>query len=295
MKVLISFLRLKSGAIIIYLLLLMIFNVGFFLYDVDIEVFLYLDLLAIILIVPYLVLSFFRYKRHIEVIKAYKDFLEGDIDHQRCEYGEELYLSIIKDLKSKLDREDGLAKKHDSDIIDYFSLWVHQIKTPIAALKMLISDSDDKRLEIELLKIEDYVEMVLSYLKTLDSGDDFVFKMVDLDSVIKEEIKYFSAIFIYKKITVSYTSSDKQVLSDEKWLAFIIGQILSNALKYTKNDGQINIYLDGDVLYIEDDGIGIAAEDLPLIFERGYSGTVGPDTKELVGSVYISLSAFVTS
>ncbi len=182
---------------------------------------------------------------------------------------------------------------------DFFALWAHQIKTPIAALKLLFQDEepsigDCKR---ELFKIENYVSMALNYLRFEDMSGDMVLERCQLEPLIKQVVKKFSTIFIYQHLTVELKDLDKEILTDEKWLSFVLEQVLSNALKYTKTGG-IKIFsrdidnLDahqeifsrkGIEIVIRDTGVGIKSEDLPRVFEKGYTGYNGRIDKKASG------------
>ena len=196
---------------------------------------------------------------------------------------------------------------------DYYTMWAHQIKTPIFALRLLLQESPEENKEklSELFKIEQYVEMVLGYLRTEDMSSDLKLSHCSLDRIIRDQIHKYAGIFVSKKLTLTYESISQDVLTDEKWLGFVIGQILSNALKYTRTGG-IRIYLEkklsldtDDVsisignddcnkvenltLVIEDTGIGIRAEDIPRIFEKGYTGVNGRDDNRATGiGLYLS-------
>ncbi|ADL35620.1 two component system histidine kinase [Butyrivibrio proteoclasticus B316] len=182
---------------------------------------------------------------------------------------------------------------------DFFALWAHQIKTPIAALKLLFQDEepsigDCKR---ELFKIENYVSMALNYLRFDDMSGDLVLERCQLEPLIKQVVKKFSTIFIYQHLTVEFKDLDKEILTDEKWFSFVLEQVLSNALKYTKTGG-IKIFsrdidnLDahqeifsrnGIEIVIRDTGVGIKSEDLPRVFEKGYTGYNGRIDKKASG------------
>lgn len=139
-----------------------------------------------------------------------------------------------------------------------------------------------RELEMELFKIQQYVEMVLTYLRMEDMSADLSFAVCDLDTVIRQVVRKYSKMFILKKITLVYEPIQETVLTDEKWLSFVLEQLLSNALKYTEN-GSVHIYKKGQILVVEDTGIGIREEDLPRIFERGFTGYNGRNDKKSTG------------
>ena len=140
-----------------------------------------------------------------------------------------------------------------------------------------------RKLNADLLRIEQYVEMVLAYLRLDSTSTDYVFKEYRLDNLIRQSVRKFSSEFIGKKIRLDYEPIEKVVLTDEKWFSFVIEQLLSNALKYTRS-GSIKIYMaDENKLCIEDTGIGIASEDLPRVFEKGYTGYNGRMDKKASG------------
>lgn len=163
-----------------------------------------------------------------------------------------------------------------ADMSDYYTMWAHQIKTPIASMRLALAEQDtpeSRELSMELQRISQYVDMVLCYIR-LESGGDYVFRECDLDSIVRRAVKSFSGQFIRKRLSLSYEPLEYKVLTDEKWLLFVVEQILSNAVKYTRSGG-ITIVLDKEVLKIRDTGIGIAPEDLPRVFEKGYTGCNG--------------------
>ncbi|MGB4661846.1 MAG: sensor histidine kinase [Mobilitalea sp.] len=177
------------------------------------------------------------------------------------------------------------ADATSSEMTDYYTLWAHQIKTPIAAMRLLLQSEENYKsseLSMELFKIEQYVEMVLQYLRLDSCSSDYILKKYDLDELVKQAVRKYAKLFILKKICLHYESVSYQVLTDEKWLVFVIEQILSNALKYT-NQGSISIYRMEHTLVIEDTGIGIQEEDLPRVFEKGFTGYNGRADKKSTG------------
>ena len=171
---------------------------------------------------------------------------------------------------------------------DFFALWAHQIKTPIAALKLLFEDADPNTYECksELFKIETYVEMALNYLRFEEMSGDLVLEKCSLNSIVKQTVKKFSTVFICQHLSVELDNLDCEVLTDDKWFSFVLEQVLSNALKYTK-EGGIKIFSrdtdEGKEIVVSDSGVGIKSEDLPRVFEKGYTGYNGRVDKKASG------------
>lgn len=207
---------------------------------------------------------------------------------------EALYRSMIAKMRQEKEELIFEDQKRYTEMMDYYGMWAHQIKTPIAAMRILVQSGMDReeneenqklfrQLQMELFKTEQYVEMVLSYLKIGDIAKDMVLERCDLGKVVRQAVKKYSRLFILQKLSLEMGEIAEIVLTDEKWLSFVVEQILSNALKYTKS-GSVSIYLEQEgVLVIKDTGIGISAEDLPRIMEKGYTGYNGRIDKRSTG------------
>ena len=196
-------------------------------------------------------------------------------------------------LAEKLDEREAefYQKKSDAenrynDLVDYYTLWVHQIKTPIAASKLLVSEVTDRQLkqqlEQEIFKIDSYTNLVLQYLRLESFHDDLVLKKENIENLVKEVIRKYAIFFIQKSLSINMHDLDRGIVTDKKWLLVVIEQILSNSLKYT-NEGGIEIYMDGQDLCIKDTGIGIKNSDVLRVFERGFSGYNGRMTEQSSG------------
>ena len=201
------------------------------------------------------------------------------------------YQHLVKHLHEQCAELETKMTMDHQDMVDYYSMWVHQIKTPIAAMNVLLQTSEDgepesnlyvQDMKLELFKIEQYVEMVLTYLRMEDMSGDLSFGEYELDDLIRQAVRKYSKMFIARKIRLVYEPVQTRVLTDEKWLVFVLEQILSNALKYTRA-GSISIYMEKGKLVIQDTGIGIYEEDLPRVFEKGFTGYNGRTDKKSTG------------
>lgn len=216
------------------------------------------------------------HRRNTELISALPE-PEGIVDSD--------YQQLISVLKEKIAEITAQTDSRIRDTVDYYTVWAHQIKTPIAAMRLTLQKEDvpeARRLASELSRIEQYVEMVLVFVRLGSDYSDYVFTQQDIDEIIKSSVKKFASEFIDRRIRLEYDSVDIQAVTDEKWFAFVIEQLLSNALKYTR-EGSVKIYSEGKVLCIKDTGIGIAPEDLPRVFDKGYTGCNGRTDRRASG------------
>ena len=192
---------------------------------------------------------------------------------------------------AQLQRElenNKISWESQRDKEDFFAMWAHQIKTPIAALKLLLqSDKQDvTACKGEVFKIEHYVEMALGFLRFEEMGNDLELLSYELEPIVKQSIKKFAPMFISKHLSVNLKDLNVKILTDEKWLSFVIEQLLSNAVKYTSSGGiTIRTCTENEQLFIiiEDTGIGIRSEDLPRLFEKGFTGYNGRMDKKASG------------
>ena len=186
------------------------------------------------------------------------------------------------------DETAEMAGRYDSryrDTVDYYTAWAHQIKTPIASMRLMLENEDIKesrRLSAELTRIERYADMVLTYIKTEHDANDLVLREHELSAIVKAAVRSFSAEFIDRGIRVDVRVPDRTIVTDDKWLIFVLEQLISNALKYS-DGGTVSLYTEGDTLCVRDEGAGIAPEDLPRIFEKGYTGYNGRTWKKATG------------
>ena len=182
--------------------------------------------------------------------------------------------------------DEAASQQGYQELVEYYTVWAHQIKTPIAAMRLLLqdADTDEQRALLEQVQsVEQYVEMVLGYLRLESPSSDYVIRNYALDDIVRQAVRKYASQFIRRRLRLEYTPLNVSVITDEKWLLFVIEQVLSNALKYTRS-GSVSIMLEAPkTLCIRDTGIGIASEDLPRVFEKGFTGCNGRTDKRATG------------
>jgi len=288
MRIILSYLKRHIKTIVLFGVFSIVFAVVFSLYNLPVEAVGYAVLLCAcfgILFTAFDCWQFYKHHKQLEELLGYitlsVDELPAPIDLLEQDY-QRLIIAVHNDKVQIASNADNKI----SDMIDYYTLWAHQIKTPIAAMRLLLQSAESEEnteLSMELFKIEQYVQMVLQYLRLDSDYTDFVLKKYSLDNIIKQAVRKYAKVFIRKKISLDFTELNCDVLTDEKWLVFVIEQVLFNALKYT-NEGKISIYMEPNkTIIIEDTGIGIQAEDLPRVFEKGFTGYNGRTDKKSTG------------
>ena len=281
-----SYLKSRLAVIISLAAFAAIFALIFSLYELPTEAVLYASLLCAALGAGVFAFGFARWRRRCRTLELLRRSITLSAEGLPEPRGraEELYQELIRLLSDERARLDAASDRERRDAADYYAMWAHQIKTPIAAMHLLLHQEqpDKDALTAELFRIEQYVEMVLSYQKLEGDSSDFVLKKRPLDEIVRGCIRKYARLFIIKKLPLNFRETGMTVYTDEKWLAFMIEQILANALKYTSK-GEISIYAEGKALVIEDTGIGISPEDLPRLGERGFTGYNGREDKKSTG------------
>lgn len=288
MKLFFEYIRQNRRPLIVQAVFAVVFIVTFFLYRLPLDAVLYPLGICIAMGCVFLIYDYLKVKEQHEKLREIKNFMDISVNRlpEPKTIADEDYDRIIGLLCEELSSTvNGMNLRYDN-MIEYYTVWAHQIKTPIAAMKLRLQNEDSafsRNISSELFRIEQYVEMVLVFLRLDSSSTDYVIKEYDLDNIVRQAVKKFAGEFIQRKLTLDYDEVKASVITDEKWLSFVIEQVLSNALKYTRNGG-ISIYLEnGDKLCIKDTGIGIEAEDLPRIFDKGYTGYNGRGDKKASG------------
>ena len=287
MEILKSYLKKNIKVYILFVVFIAIFFIMFYLYNLPLEALIYTGSFCFLASVIASFSDFVNYRESYKKLKFLEKNILNDLEDlpKSLDIRIDYYHKIIEKLYEELEKLTQENRQKNTDMVDYYSMWVHQIKTPIAAMNFLLDNEevDQKNLQQELFKIERYVEMVLTYIRLDSISSDYVITKINLDEVVKDSVKKYATIFINKKIKLNYVSHETMVISDKKWLSFAFEQILGNSVKYSSTGGEITIETCENKLIIEDNGMGIKEEDLPRIFEKGFTGFNGRYEKKSSG------------
>ncbi|MDE5577331.1 MAG: sensor histidine kinase [Oscillospiraceae bacterium] len=301
-----DYIRSRRVTLAVWAIVCVLFAAVFALYSLPLKAVLYGAAVSGFFGLTAAAVDFLYYRRKRLRLKKLADEIIYTIDGLPSPvYGiEEDYCELVRILYENMRCVwDEMSEKY-SDMTEYYTIWAHQIKTPIAAMGLILQEagqSDElnreqnialcreqnlalrRELSDNLQRIEQYAEMVMCYLRLDSDSTDYVIKEYDLDGIVRQAVRKFSRQFIRKKLSLTYEPLRKTVLTDEKWLLFVIEQVISNAVKYTKTGGA-EIYCEEPLtLCIRDTGIGAASEDLPRLFEKGYTGCNGRLDKKASG------------
>lgn len=273
----------------VYLFLLFVW----WLYGLPWQPVVYLFLLLTVFAVLQLMYGFWKYRNRRKLLELYrKQAAEGVFAAEEEPEGlEGDWYALARAWYGEYERQKEANRGEKERSGKYYTLWSHQIKTPIAAMHLLLQEEkqDLRSLEQELWKAEQYVDMALQYQRLDGTDRDLVLKEYPLDMLVKKAVKNLASVFIYNKIGIQIGEMAGGVLTDEKWFIFVLEQVLGNAVKYTagREHGEIRIYKreteKGHALVVEDNGIGIRPEDVPRVFEWGYTGFNGRRDKHSTG------------
>ncbi|WXR62474.1 sensor histidine kinase [Peptostreptococcaceae bacterium AGR-M142] len=299
-----KFLNIRKSFIIFFIILMLFisliirFDPNFMIGKSNI---IYINMISLFLFFIYLIYDYYRlnifFSNLDSIYKKAKEDRYLDIKKGQNEFENKIY-NLFSEIYNFERNRFNILYDEKKENKDYIMSFVHEIKLPIAAMKLELENNEDivmlkDSLEDEIKRIEDEVEKIL-YSFRLDSfSNDYIIDEVNLNKLINKSIKSNAKNFINKAIKIDLDDLNKNVLSDYRWLYFIINQIISNALKYTDKKGQIKIYLKEDDkfinLIIKDNGIGIKQIDKKRVFDKGFSGSSNRTNKNATGmGLYLS-------
>lgn len=239
----------------------------------------YTWVLILIITIVCLVLSYYRKKAWYDQLNNYQEDLSKELSgaqNNEQKFIQEKINNIVLEYRQELTQLYQNQKEQQ----EYTESWVHDIKVPLSALKLAQDDQLDKKLLAEETDQIDYlVDQALYFARLNNFSNDYLIQEQNLNDIVKASIRNNKRGFINKRIGLNLDITDEKVLTDEKWLSFILNQILSNSLKYTDQGGKIDIFTTTEksdiALHIKDNGIGIATEDVSRIFNKGFTGKNG--------------------
>ena len=278
MKILKEVLRKNCTAILAFASMTALNAAVFALYDILTEPLIYAVLLTFFLLLAVFAFSFVREKRRsrersrtLTAIRSeWRELPEANT------LAEKDYQEMVTSLGEQLEKLTAAAETERQDMLDYYTAWVHQIKTPIAVMRLKLADDTPEHhaLLVELSRIEQYADMALQYIRIGSRSNDLVISEYRLDDLIRETLRKLAPQFVEKRLKLVFEPTEETIITDQKWFCCILEQLLTNAVKYTPS-GTVTIRMEDGKLMISDTGIGIAPEDLPRIFEMGYTGVNG--------------------
>ncbi len=282
-----GFVRERIWAVALLAICAVIFAVVLYLYRMPVEAVGYAAALCASVLLLWAVIRFILWRRRVIRLEEMQGRAALTLDQLPEPEGleAEAYQELLRELDELRRQVSSDADARARETVDYYTMWVHQIKTPIAAMGLLLQGDDTERgreLRAELFRIEQYVELVLSYLRLGADSSDYMIREYELDTILRQAVRKYAPLFIRGKVSLELSPTGLRVLTDEKWLQLVVEQVLSNAVKYAPG-GQVRIYARDTRLIVEDTGVGIAREDLPRIFERGFTGCNGRMDKRATG------------
>lgn len=277
--------RLLTAVLVLFAIALLLF----FLYGLPLDAFFYGSavLLAVALLF-FVIPDLLSYSAKVKELENLRQTLPRTLEFPQLPgpLPQELLAALGKTLCEELRTREVQSRKRQDDLADYYTLWAHQVKTPLAAMRLIIQSepgAGGEALLQELFKTERYLEMLLGYLRLESLTADLRLEHREACKIVKEAVKKFAPVFIYRSLNLQLEEFPNVILTDEKWLCLVLEQLISNALKYTCHGG-ITISMDEkDILTLKDTGCGISPEDLPRVFERGFTGYQGRQDKTATG------------
>lgn len=282
-----KFLRDKLYFVVVFVLAYVTSISFLYAFKVDISLYVALSMISVISFCSSLSFDFLRKKKFYDKLKTNtanldKAYLVTTTLETPEFYEGELLMETLYDMTKSMNENVLEIETNMKEFKEYLELWIHEIKLPIASLELILHNEKqkDKKIYDQIRRIERNVEEMLYYSRMESSEKDYLIKKIDLANLIGKTVLSFKDDFLYQKIELQVENIEGQVYTDAKWLEFILGQIIANAIKYKKEENShIAVRSREDennvILEIEDDGVGISKEDLPRVFEKSFTGQNG--------------------
>lgn len=283
-----EFIKDKIGVLMVNTLLFIILSVILAALDGSLIIIIFVFCTWFFPLVSYMALEFIKSKSYYDEINSVLETLDKKyllpevIKEANFIHGEKINC-ILREISRDMHENVKYYKDMQGDYREYIETWVHEIKTPISSVKLIVANNQNEvtnKIDFQVDRIEGFVEQVLYYSRSNNVSKDYIIKKINLNDLVKSVVKRNYRDFIYKKIKVDIEDINEVVYSDRKWVQFILNQIITNSIKYSNNRNPIiSIYLTKTssslMLTIDDNGIGIEDKDINRVFEKGFTGENG--------------------
>ena len=284
----IEFIKERMIFLIINLIMFLLVAILMKIVKVSINIILILFLIWFGPILIYMFLEFIKYRRYLNnlintVENLDRKYLLPEVIEEPRFQEARIINDVLKQCNKSMHEKVKHYKDEQIEYREYIETWVHEIKTPIASAKLILENDNSnlsERINYEMKRVEGFIEQVLYYARSSDVSKDYIIKEFSLRSVVMKSVKSNSRDFINKNIKLDIRGIEGNIFSDEKWVEFIINQIIINAVKFSiPNEGKVSIYSkvneNNIILTIEDTGVGINEKDIDRVFEKGFTGENG--------------------
>lgn len=284
----VDYIRDKGSFLAINLMIFIIISFLMYSSDVTLVIIFLLFCVWFLPLLTYILIEYIKFRKYFNTVENILENLDKKyllpevLNEPNFIEGEEINY-IFKVLSRDMHKNVKYYKNIQEEYREYIEMWVHEIKTPIASTKLLIENNTNeitRKIDTQMDKIENFVEQVLYYSRSDEVGKDYIIKKIELSKVVKSVVKKNQRDFIGKRISLKLGELDEIIYSDAKWIEFILNQIVGNAIKYSKGQGdkikiESKTLANSVVLTIEDNGVGIIERDLNRVFEKGFTGENG--------------------
>ena len=284
----IEFIKERMIFLIINVIMFLLVAILMKIVKVSINIILILFLIWFGPILIYMFLEFIKYRRYLNnlintVENLDRKYLLPEVIEEPRFQEARIINDVLKQCNKSMHEKVKHYKDEQIEYREYIETWVHEIKTPIASAKLILENDNSnlsERINYEMKRVEGFIEQVLYYARSSDVSKDYIIKEFSLRSVVMKSVKSNSRDFINKNIKLDIRGIEGNIFSDEKWVEFIINQIIINAVKFSiPNEGKVSIYSkvneNNIILTIEDNGVGINEKDIDRVFEKGFTGENG--------------------